>query len=285
MHSALCAPTQSRILINYLVSSYLSRISERSASIDNPKLSIVPESQFERINYLPLPIIKANIMKITIGIFDSDMRSTLASIIEVLRDGNVCLLQFFFGGLIWAVKSIPARKSLLNYIQELVGTLELEHRVKIIEVLAQLEIDGYFGPEWLELFQSIVLASPGISSVVSNPSSKGLTGTGSKPLPETWDSLLAQLYYTLCHRLARVKEVGAIVIALRCMSLLLEKKVGKGRNDMKNHADSHGEALHYLAMAHRQHTSNYLQNVVLHRICGPRDTGRDDIFKPLQAVQ
>lgn len=138
----------------------------------------------------------------------------------------------------------------MNYIHELVETLEPEHRVKILEVLAHLDKnDGLFGQEWLELFQSIVLGSRGIS-VVLNPSNKGLTRTGSKSLPEIWDSLLAQLYYTLCHRLAQVKEVGAIVIALRCMSLLLEKKVGKGRNDMKNHADSHGEALHYLAMAH-----------------------------------
>lgn len=93
MHSVFCAPTQSRILINDLVSSYLSHISERSASINNPKLSIVPESQFERINYLPLPIIKANLIKINIGTFDSDVRSTLVSIIEVLGDGNICLLQ------------------------------------------------------------------------------------------------------------------------------------------------------------------------------------------------
>lgn len=66
------------------------------------------------------------------------------------------------------MNSIPARKRLLNYIQELVGTLEPEHRVKILEVLAQLENDGLFGPEWLELFQRIVLGSPGIS-IVSNP--------------------------------------------------------------------------------------------------------------------
>lgn len=49
----------------------------------------------------------------------------------------------------------------MNYFQEMVETLDPEHKPKTLEILVQIENDGFFGHEWLDLFQRIVLVSPG----------------------------------------------------------------------------------------------------------------------------
>lgn len=144
--------------------------------------------------------------------------------------------------LILVVKSIQAKKSLLSHIQEIVGTLDPEHKFKTLEILVKIENDGFFGPEWLELFQRIILVPPG-NPIVSLWRSKGLTRTGLKLNPKTSESLLIQVYSTLCRRLVQVKEIRTIILTIRCMSFLLEKKVGKGHNARKDHANSHGKPL------------------------------------------
>lgn len=63
--------------------------------------------------------------------------------------------------LILLVKSIQARKILLNYVQEMVEGLGPDHKFKALEILVKIESDGFFGHEWLDLFQRIVLLSSG----------------------------------------------------------------------------------------------------------------------------
>lgn len=63
--------------------------------------------------------------------------------------------------LILAVKSIQARKILLDHIQETVETLGPEHKLKTLQNLVKIENDGFFGPGWLDLFQGIILLPSG----------------------------------------------------------------------------------------------------------------------------
>lgn len=61
--------------------------------------------------------------------------------------------------------------------------------------------------------------------------------------PKASEPLLIQIYSTLCRRLVQVKEIRAIILTLRCMSLLLEKEVSKVHYHRKTHADPYGKPL------------------------------------------
>ena len=50
---------------------------------------------------------------------------------------------------------------LLDYVQEMFEMLDPPHKLKTLEILGEIENDGFFGHEWLDLFQRIVLVSPG----------------------------------------------------------------------------------------------------------------------------
>lgn len=56
---------------------------------------------------------------------------------------------------------MQARKIVLNYLQEMLEMLDIEHKLKTLEILLKMENDGLFGSEWLDLFHTIVLVSPG----------------------------------------------------------------------------------------------------------------------------
>lgn len=59
------------------------------------------------------------------------------------------------------MESIQARKTLLDYVQEMLETLGPEDKFKSLESLVKMENDENFGHAWLDLFQRIVLVPSG----------------------------------------------------------------------------------------------------------------------------
>lgn len=139
------------------------------------------------------------------------------------------------------VKSIPAKRSLLKFIQEVAGTLEAERKLLILEDLAKIEIDECLTSEWLEVYQKVVLASSGKYGQALDTVNLILRRIGLITNSEPWRAFFIQMYSTLCHRISQIRETQPVILTLRCMNYLLEKGVCQGSVDDGNYANSSGK--------------------------------------------
>jgi hypothetical protein len=144
--------------MNGLVSPSLSQISGRLCEINIPEASSGRDVALANKGCISLILVKIKKIEVDIGLSNSSIYPTMLSMTKVLRDGKICSFYQFVAN-IFAVKSVRARKYLLDHVQEMFEALGPEKKLEILDGLGKLEQDGCFDAEWLELFHRFILSS------------------------------------------------------------------------------------------------------------------------------